>query len=65
MCSWQVVVRSGPWASPLMTTPHVPQMPSRQSESNATGSSPLAVSSSLSRSSISRNELSSETPSMS
>ena len=22
MCSWQVVERMGPWACPLMTTPH-------------------------------------------
>ena len=39
----------------------MPQMPSRQSESKATGSSPLALSSSLSTSSISRNDMSSET----
>ena len=37
MCSWQVVVTSGPWASPLIIRPHMPQMPSRQSESKAIG----------------------------
>ncbi len=59
MWSWQVVVRAwGPWGMPLMTIPHVPQMPSRQSWSNATGSSPFSTSSSLSWSSISRKELS-------
>ncbi len=43
MCSWQVVVRSlGPWARPLITRPHMPQMPSRQSWSKAIGSSPFA-----------------------
>ena len=32
MWSWQVAVpRSGPWGTPLITMPHVPQMPSRQS----------------------------------
>ena len=54
MCSWQVVERMGPWAWPLMTTPHWPQMPSRQSESKATGSLPWAKSCSLSRSRTSR-----------
>ena len=35
MCSWQVAVAfSGPWALPLIITPQVPQMPSRQSWSN-------------------------------
>src|SRR4051794_21014190 len=63
MCSWQVVVTSGPWASPLIISPHAPQMPSRQSESKATGSSPLPMSSSLRTSSISRNDMSSETSS--
>src|SRR5713226_5097104 len=38
--------------------PHVPQMPSRQSLSNAMGSSPLSVSSSFTTSSISRNDIS-------
>ena len=65
MCSWQVVVTSGPCAWPLIIRPHMPQMPSRQSESKATGSSPLAMRSSLSTSSISRNDMSSETPSIS
>ena len=60
MCSWQVVVTSGPWASPLIIRPHIPQMPSRQSESKAIGSSPSAFSRSLSTSSISRNDMSSE-----
>ena len=60
MCSWQVVVTSGPCASPLIIRPHMPQMPSRQSESNAIGSSPLALSCSLSTSSISRNDMSGE-----
>ena len=58
MCNWQVVVRSGPWARPLMTTPQEPQMPSRQSWSKATGSSPRTTRSSLSMSSISRNDMS-------
>ena len=39
---------------------HVPQMPSRQSESNATGSSPAALSCSLRTSSISRKLMSGE-----
>ena len=38
MCSWQVVVTSGPCASPLIISEQVPQMPSRQSWSKATGS---------------------------
>ena len=67
MCSWQVVVGTGelarPWAAPLITMPHMPQMPSRQSWSNAMGSSPLTVRSSFNRSSISRNDMSSDTPS--
>ena len=65
MCSWQVVVTSGPCASPLIIRPHMPQMPSRQSESNAIGSSPSALSRSLRTSSISRNDMSSETSSTS
>ena len=65
MCSWQVVVTSGPCASPLIIRPHMPQMPSRQSESNAIGSSPSALSFSLSTSSISRNDMSGETSSSS
>ena len=63
MCSWQVVVRSGPCASPLMTSEQAPQMPSRQSWSKATGSSPRRMSSSLSVSSISRKDMSGEMPS--
>ncbi len=36
MCSWQVAVpSSGPWARPLIIIEHEPQMPSRQSWSNA------------------------------
>ncbi len=60
MCSWQEVVTSGPWGWPLMTTPHCPQMPSRQSLSKATGSSPEAIRVSLSTSSTSRKDMSSE-----
>ena len=58
MCSWQVVVFSGPWALPEIISPHMPQMPSRQSESKAMGSSPAALSCSLSTSSISRKDMS-------
>jgi hypothetical protein len=55
MCSWHVVVaRSGPCATPLIIMPHMPQMPSRQSWSKATGSSPSRISFSLRTSSISR-----------
>ena len=61
MCNWQVVVVTGPCALPLIMRPHMPQMPSRQSLSNAIGSSPLAMSDSLSTSSISRNDMSPET----
>jgi hypothetical protein len=62
MCSWHTVVPgSGPCAIPLTMNPQVPQMPSRQSESNAIGSSPLAISVSLTTSSISRNDMSGET----
>ena len=44
MWSWQVAVpSSGPWGRPLIIIEHEPQMPSRQSWSNATGSSPLAI----------------------
>src|SRR5699024_2622667 len=43
ICSWHVVVCSGPCAIPLITIPHIPQIPSRQSESNAMGSSPSTV----------------------
>ena len=42
MWSWHVAVpRSGPWARPLIIMAHEPQMPSRQSWSNAIGSSPF------------------------
>ena len=59
MWSWQAVVaRRGPWAAPLITMPQVPQMPSRQSWSNAIGSSPFRISRSLTTSSISRNDMS-------
>ena len=58
MCSWQVVVAAcGPCGTPLIIMPHVPQMPSRQSWSNAIGSSPFAISCSLTTSSISRNDM--------
>ncbi len=60
MCSWQVVVTSGPCAEPLIISPHIPQMPSRQSESKAIGSSPSAFSCSLRMSSISRKLMSPE-----
>src|SRR5438309_1360467 len=63
MWSWQVAVPScGPWAWPLIISPQEPQMPSRQSCSKATGSWPWAMSRSLRRSSISRNDMSSLTP---
>src|SRR5581483_11095165 len=66
MWSWQVAVPSwGPWAWPLIIIPQEPQMPSRQSCSKATGSWPALMSRSLSRSSISRNDMSSLTPAMS
>ena len=59
MRSWQVVVfGSGPWAVPLIITPQVPQMPSRQSWSKATGSRSSCTSCSLRQSSISRNDMS-------
>ncbi len=62
MCSWQTVPPgSGPCATPLTITPHEPQMPSRQSESNAMGSCPLRISPSLTTSSISRNDMSGDT----
>src|ERR1051325_3207002 len=61
MCNWQVVVPSqGPCARPLMNMLHIPQMPSRQSWSNATGSSPLRMSCSLGTSIISRKDMSDE-----
>ncbi len=44
MWSWQTVVAgSGPCATPLIMKPQEPQMPSRQSWSKATGSSPRAT----------------------
>jgi hypothetical protein len=62
MWSWHVVVAfQGPWGRPLMTTPHAPQIPSRQSWSKAIGSSPFFKSPSFRMSSISRNETSGET----
>ena len=57
MCSWQAVVAfCGPWATPSITSEHMPQIPSRQSWSKATGSSPETMSDSFSWSSISRKE---------
>ena len=48
----------GPWAWPLIISPQVPQMPSRQSDSNTMGSSPISMSRSLTMSSISKKEAS-------
>src|SRR5882724_1303998 len=62
MCNWHTVVpRRGPCGTPLIRKPHDPQMPSRQSCSNANGSSPRTVRSSLRTSSISRKDMSEET----
>jgi hypothetical protein len=62
MWSWQaVVILWGPWAIPLMTMPHDPQIPSRQSCSKAMGSPPSRVISSFTRSSMSRKDMLSET----
>jgi hypothetical protein len=47
---------------PLTMQPQVPQMPSRQSESNATGSSPFLIRPSFTTSSISRKDMSGEIP---
>jgi hypothetical protein len=47
---------------PLIIIPHEPQMPSRQSWSNAIGSLPSSVSRSFTTSSISRNDMSGLTP---
>ncbi len=59
MWSWQVAVPGfGPCGMPSIIMLHMPQMPSRQSLSNAIGSSPLAMRSSLTTSSISRNDMS-------
>ncbi len=64
MWSWQVAVPGcGPWATPLIITPQVPQMPSRQSWSKTMGSLPSRSSRSLTMSSISRNDASGEMPS--
>ena len=52
-----MVPGSGPCATPLTMQPHMPQMPSRQSWSKATGSSPFAIRSSFSTSSISRKDM--------
>ncbi len=66
MWSWQTVVPGiGPWASPLIMKPQEPQIPSRQSCSKATGSSPRPMSCSLRTSSISRKEACSLTSSTS
>ena len=60
MWSWQVAVpRCGPCACPLIIIPQLPQMPSRQSCSNAIGSLPSALSRSFTMSSISRKDISS------
>src|SRR5262249_55114856 len=59
MCNWHTVVAgTGPCGLPLITRPHDPQIPSRQSLSNAIGSSPRRVRSSLTMSSISRKDIS-------
>ena len=61
MWSWQVVTSvSGPCASPLICSEHMPQIPSRQSWSNATGSLPSCIRLLFKISSISRNDVSSE-----
>jgi hypothetical protein len=66
MRSSQVVQdRLEPWAMPLTTSPQVPQMPSRQSLSKATASSPFFVSCSFRTSSISRMDISGRMPSTS
>ena len=57
--SWQVVApRSGPCGWPLIIIEQAPQIPSRQSWSNAIGSSPFAMSCSFSSSRASRNDMS-------
>ena len=56
-----MVARIGPCATPSTIRLHMPQMPSRQSESNAMASLPLTTSPSLTTSSISRNDMSGET----
>src|ERR1043166_5253220 len=62
MCNWHVAVpRWPPCGTPLMTSEHMPQMPSRQSESKAIGSSLRAMSSSFTTSCISRKDISGRT----
>jgi len=64
ICTSQVVVAPWiPWATPLITSPQVPQIPSRQSLPNSTASSPFLTRSSLRMSSISRKDISGRTPS--
>ena len=59
ICNWQAVVPCWPpWGTPLMTMEQVPQIPSRQSESNAIGSLPSAIMPSFTTSSISRKDIS-------
>ena len=59
MWSWQVAVPGfGPWATPLIIRLQDPQIPSRQSWSNAIGACPVSISRSLTTSSISRNDMS-------
>src|SRR5690606_39748683 len=60
MSSWHAVVCSGPCGRPLIYMEHAPQIPSRQSSSKATGSSPFLIRSALSTSNISRNDMSGE-----
>src|SRR5208283_4193727 len=58
MCSWHTVVpRIGPCGTPLIIKPQHPQIPSRQSCSNATGSPPSLINCWFSTSSISRNDM--------
>ena len=64
ICGMCGVMINGQAHGPQQTTTcqlHMPQMPSRQSWSKATGSSPSRISCSLSTSSISRNDMSGET----
>ena len=59
ICNWHDVTwLTGPCGLPLITTPHVPHIPSRQSWSNAIGSCPFSISSLLSLSSISKKDIS-------
>ena len=60
--AFPVVRERGPWATPLIISPHMPQMPSRQSWSKAMGSSPRVCSPSLTTSSISRKDMSGLSP---